>query len=236
MITIVFWPMGVLAKKLIAHYKVLGTFAIYYRQPAQPLEALLDKIKTYSKLAELAISRSLGAEEISRLAFYDSLTGLANRRLLIEHLLQAIAASQRSHKFAGLMFIDLDNFKPVNDRYGHKTGDALLIEMAKRLQQSIRAADTVARFGGDEFIVLVRDIDEDVERAKQPMQTLADKIYQRIQQPFTLAGENVYQSSCSIGLVLFHGNANSDEILSQADSAMYIAKNQQSKSHWYQGD
>lgn len=216
--------------------EVLGTFAIYHRQPAEPSSELLEKIKVYSKLAELAISRSLSAEQIRHLAYFDQLTGLANRTLLEEHLAQAIAGSQRSHKFAGLMFIDLDNFKPVNDLYGHKAGDSVLIEIANRLQQTVRSADTVARFGGDEFIVLLRDIDEDEVRCRHHMQTLANKIQHSLMRPYPLTQNSMHQCSSSIGLVLFQGNANSDELLRQADSAMYIAKKQQSKFCWFQAN
>ncbi|MBU1311955.1 MAG: diguanylate cyclase [Gammaproteobacteria bacterium] len=217
-----------------AQGKVLGTFAIYQRQPAEPSAELLEKIKTYSNLAELAISRSLSSSQIRRLAFYDSLTGLANRRLLEEHLLQAMAASKRSQKFCGLMFIDLDNFKPVNDLYGHKVGDALLEEVARRLQSAVRQADTVARFGGDEFIVLLRDIDADDRRSKQHMQVVATKIAQELSRPYPLNDNSMHQCACSIGLVLFLGDADSDELLRQADMAMYQAKKLgQNRPCWY---
>ncbi len=209
-----------------AQGKVLGTFAIYHRQPATPSIELLEKIKTYGNLAELAISRSLSAAQIRQLAFYDSLTGLANRRLLEEHLLQAIASSQRSQKYCGLMFIDLDHFKPVNDLYGHKMGDALLTEVAHRLQSTVRQADTVARFGGDEFIVLLRDIDTDAARSKQHMQQIATKITQELSRPYPLTEQSMHQCACSIGLVLFQGDTNTDELLHQADTAMYQAKRQ----------
>ena len=207
-----------------AQGKVLGTFAIYSREPTTPTAEQLEKIKTYSNLAELAISRSLSSEQILRLAFYDSLTGLANRRLLEEHLLQAIAASKRSQKYCGLMFIDLDNFKPVNDLFGHKTGDKLLAEVAKRLQSTVRAADTVARFGGDEFIVLLRDIDTDSERSQQHMQLVATKIAQELSRPYLVSHEKMHQCACSIGLVMFLGDTDSDELLRQADMAMYQSK------------
>ncbi|HEY0921628.1 sensor domain-containing diguanylate cyclase [Rheinheimera pacifica] len=207
-----------------AQGKVLGTFAIYHHQPATPSAEQLNIIKAYSNLAELAISRSLSAAQIRRLAFYDNLTGLANRRLLEEHLLQAIASSQRGQKYSGLMFIDLDNFKPVNDIYGHKKGDNLLADVARRLLSTVRQADTVARFGGDEFIVLLRDIDTDAERSKHYMQQIATKITQVLSRPYPLSENNMHQCACSIGLVLFQGNSNSDELLRQADTAMYQAK------------
>ncbi|WP_445766319.1 diguanylate cyclase domain-containing protein [Rheinheimera sp.] len=217
-----------------AQGKVLGTFAIYHRQPAEPSVEQLEKIKTYGNLAELAISRSLSGAQIRRLAFYDSLTGLANRRLLEEHLLQAMASSKRSQKYSGLMFIDLDNFKPVNDLYGHKVGDALLEEVAHRLQSAVRQADTVARFGGDEFIVLLRDIDTDLQRSQQHMQLVATKITQELSRPYPLSGNSMHQCACSIGLVLFQGDSDCDELLRQADTAMYQAKRQGlNKPCWY---
>ncbi|MDP2713865.1 diguanylate cyclase domain-containing protein [Rheinheimera sp.] len=217
-----------------AQGKVLGTFAIYHHQPTEPSAELLEKIKTYGNLAELAISRSLSATQIRQLAFYDSLTGLANRRLLEEHLLQAMASSKRNQQYCGLMFIDLDNFKPVNDIYGHKTGDTLLTEVARRLQSAVRSADTVARFGGDEFIVLLRDIDTDAGRSKLHMQQIAGKIAHELARPYPLSDHSMHQCACSIGLVLFLGEANSDDLLRQADSAMYLAKRQgQNQPCWF---
>lgn len=217
-----------------AQGKVLGTFAIYHHQPAEPSTELLEKIKTYGNLAELAISRSISNDQIRRLAFYDSLTGLANRRLLEEHMLQAMASSKRSQKYCGLMFIDLDNFKPVNDLYGHKVGDALLAEVARRLQASVRSADTVARFGGDEFIVLLREIDTDTRRSQQHIQLVASKIVQELARPYPLSDQSMHQCACSIGLVLFLGDKDSDELLRQADTAMYQAKNQRLNTPcWY---
>jgi len=216
-----------------AQGKVLGTFAIYHTQPAEPTALLIEKISSYSNLAELAISRSLSALQIRRLAFYDSLTGLANRRLLEEHLLQAMAASQRSQKYCCLMFIDMDDFKPVNDQYGHKAGDAVLAEVAKRLNNAVRAADTVSRFGGDEFIILVREIDQDANNSKQLIQALVTKIREYILQPYLLPSGQLHQCSCSIGLALFKGSISSDELLLQADSAMYNAKHRQTEACWF---
>lgn len=216
-----------------AQGKVLGTFAIYHTHPTEPTALLIEKIHSYSNLAELAISRSLSALQIRRLAFYDSLTGLANRRLLEEHLLQAMAASQRNQKYCCLMFIDMDDFKPVNDQYGHKAGDAVLAEVAKRLNSTVRAADTVSRFGGDEFIILVREIDQDANNSKQLIQTLVAKIRQYLLQPYLLPNGQLHHCSCSIGLALFKGSVCSDELLLQADSAMYNAKHQQTEACWF---
>ena len=140
-------------------------------------------------------------------------------------MLQAMAASSRSQHYCGLMFIDLDNFKPVNDIYGHKKGDCLLVEMAARLRNTVRQADTVARFGCDEFIVLLRDIDPDHNRSKEHMQIIAAKITQELSRPYPLTEQCMHQCACSIGLVLFQGDNDCDELLRRADSAMYQAKN-----------
>lgn len=219
-----------------ARGKVLGTFAIYQQQSAEPSAELLQKMKSYGNLAELAISRSQSAAKIRRLAFYDSLTGLANRSLLEQLVIQAIASSERSGQYCGLMFIDLDNFKPVNDSFGHKAGDKMLVDVARRLLDSVRAADTVARFGGDEFIVLLRDIDNDSSRSKRHMQQIADKICHALSQPYTVSEHLIHQSSCSIGMVLFQGESSCDELLRQADSAMYQAKRERlHRACWYDG-
>ncbi len=101
---------------------------------------------------EITVQKAL-EETVRRMAFYDSLTKLPNRRLLTDRLNQIMAASKRSSSYAALMFLDLDNFKPLNDAHGHGVGDLLLIEVAKRLTDAIREMDTVARFGGDEFVV-----------------------------------------------------------------------------------
>ncbi|WP_027669607.1 diguanylate cyclase domain-containing protein [Rheinheimera baltica] len=217
-----------------AQGEVLGTFAIYHNEPTAPSPELLKQIVAYGNLAELAISRSLSAAQIRQLAFYDALTGLANRRLLEEHLLQAMSSSQRNQKYCGLMFIDLDNFKPVNDLFGHKVGDTLLIEVAKRLTTTVRSADTVARFGGDEFIVLLRDIDTDTKLSRLYMQQIALKIAQELSRPYPLSDNLMHQCACSIGLVLFQNDNDYDELLRQADSAMYQAKRQGSNQPcWY---
>ncbi|MDX1676271.1 diguanylate cyclase domain-containing protein [Arsukibacterium sp.] len=218
--------------------KVLGTFGIYHSEPCQPTADQRQKISQYSHLAELAIERSVSAEKIRQLAFYDHLTGLPNRRLLEERLQHAIVNSKRSKKYCALMFIDLDNFKPVNDLYGHKTGDQVLCEVAERIRQAVREADTVARFGGDEFIVLLHDIasSKPVCRRRAEQVTLA--IAAAIQQPLATIRDQQPDHRCysSIGLVLFSGDEFSAELLlRQADAAMYQAKRQgKDQFCWYQ--
>lgn len=219
--------------------RVLGTFGIYQRQVAKPDATFTQKMQTFSNLAELAISRSLLAEKIRRMAFYDELTGLANRRLLDERLQQILAVNKRNHRVSALMFLDLDNFKPINDLYGHKTGDEVLKAFAVRLQSLVRQTDTVARLGGDEFIILLPELQPRDTDAKALVQQLAEKITLQLKVPFTLSEHHnrQYQCNCSIGMVLFSGEQDfPDEILRQADQAMYRAK-QQNGHHlcWYGG-
>lgn len=210
-----------------AGQRVLGTFGIYQRQPAKPDQTFTEKMQVFSNLAELAISRFNSAEKIRHMAFYDELTGLANRRLLDERLQQALASSRRSNRFGALLFLDLDNFKPVNDVYGHKTGDALLTAFASRLQQLVRQTDTVARLGGDEFIMLLVDLEPDATMARQQVELLLEKIRRALAQPFMLETpeQPVFNCHCSIGLSLYHGATDTaDELLKRADQAMYQAK------------
>ena len=163
---------------------------------------------------------------IHALAFYDPLTGLPNRRLLVERLQHTFAASARDHNHAALLFIDLDNFKILNDTKGHNIGDLLLIEVASRLRACVREGDTVARLGGDEFIVILQELDEESLRAAAQAEIICDKILAAISQPCYLLEDCEYQSSASIGISLFcNQDVTVDELLKRADTAMYQAKN-----------
>ncbi len=210
-----------------SHGEVLGTFALYHREPKIPADTLLQKVEVYSHLAEVAISRHLATNKIRHLALFDRLTNLPNRTYLYERLEQAMAYSQRNKQYCALLFIDLNNFKPVNDRYGHSVGDAVLIETAKRLLGQVRQTDTVARFGGDEFIVLLTDLNSQPELAEQQAQLLKTKLQQVLEQPYQLPHTATeHQGSASIGLVIFQGQQLSiDALLQAADTAMYQEKN-----------
>ncbi|MCX7192058.1 MAG: sensor domain-containing diguanylate cyclase [Proteobacteria bacterium] len=168
-------------------------------------------------------------EEIRKLAFYDALTQLPNRRLLNDRLDQAMAASKRSDHYGALMFVDLDNFKPLNDRYGHDVGDLLLVEASRRITRCLRETDTVARFGGDEFVVLLGELD--VEEAASAVQAefVAEKIRASLADAYYLqshnAGKIEHHCTSSIGVVLFINHKTpADDILKWADMAMYRAK------------
>lgn len=170
--------------------------------------------------------RKLNEERIHNLAFYDPLTGLANRRLLEDHIAQAMSTSSRNLHYCALLFIDLDHFKNLNDTLGHKLGDELLKQVAERLKSCVREGDTVARPGGDEFIILLQDIGYKQEEAANHAKLVAEKILSRFNEPYQLS-ESQYVLTASIGINLFIDHyENADEIMKRSDLAMYQAKAQ----------
>ncbi|MBI5889626.1 MAG: PAS domain S-box protein [Nitrosomonadales bacterium] len=157
--------------------------------------------------------------ELSLVANYDALTGVPNRRLLADRLRQSVAHAQRGGKMLAICYIDLDGFKEVNDQHGHETGDRLLVGVARRLQEVLRAGDTLARLGGDEFVVLFNDLAEDAECFQ-----ILDRIMQTLAEPMQLDGHQV-NVSASIGVTFYPAdNEDGDTLLRHADQAMYIAK------------
>lgn len=167
--------------------------------------------------------RKAAEERINALAFYDQLTGLPNRTLLRDRLQQAMAGSERDGSHGALLFIDLDNFKTLNDTQGHELGDQLLKTVAFRLREVIRETDTAARQGGDEFVVVVSDLGGEGIAALAAEQ-VAEKLLQVLAQPYAL-DSLVHRGSASIGVTLFQGHRfSSDELMKQADLAMYKAK------------
>lgn len=168
--------------------------------------------------------RKAAAGEIERLAFYDPLTGLPNRRLLQDRLKPALATSNRTEHYGALLFIDLDNFKTLNDTLGHDMGDLLLQQVAGRLLSCVRENDTVSRLGGDEFVVMLVDLSKERPVAAEQAEAIGNKILNIINQPFNLASHE-YISTPSIGTALFKGQEQSvEELLKHADIAMYQAK------------
>ena len=172
-------------------------------------------------------------DEIRNLAFYDELTKLPNRRLLNDRLEQNMAASKRSGHYGALMFLDLDNFKPLNDAHGHDAGDLLLIEVAHRLASCVREADTVARFGGDEFVVILSELSEDKAESTTQASIVAEKIRAALAEPYKLkiqhegqAETNIeHRCTSSIGVVLLiNHEISTEDIIKWADMAMYQAK------------
>ncbi|HEY0665037.1 MAG TPA: EAL domain-containing protein [Gallionella sp.] len=168
--------------------------------------------------------RKAADEEIRNLAFYDPLTRLPNRRLLRDRLRQAMATSVRNHQSGALLIIDLDNFKLLNDTLGHDKGDLLLQQVSQRLAFCVRDGDTVARLGGDEFVVMLEDLSGSIREAASQAEATGEKILDALNQKYQL-GDQKYHSTPSIGVALFGGHQQSiDELLKQAELAMYQAK------------
>jgi diguanylate cyclase (GGDEF)-like protein/PAS domain S-box-containing protein len=174
-------------------------------------------------------------QQVREMAFYDPLTKLLNRRLFIDRLNQTMAVTKRNACYGALMFLDLDNFKPLNDRYGHEVGDSFLVEAAARLAACVREVDTVARYGGDEFVVVLNDLHESKVESISQAAIIAEKIRTSLSSPFSLPthlatdrlASFVHHGTVSIGVAVFMGfNVPQDELIKQADSAMYRSKNE----------
>lgn len=168
----------------------------------------------------------LAAAEIHNLAFFDPLTALPNRRLLMDRLEQALLAGRRSQQHGAVLMLDLDNFKALNDTRGHAVGDVFLKEVARRLTDSVRQEDTVSRLGGDEFVVILESLGLDVNAAGLLAEQIAEKVRAALGEGYLLPGERIpYITSASIGICLFHDHDDArDELLKHADVALYQAK------------
>lgn len=175
-------------------------------------------------LAHEETLRRQAEDEIRQMAFHDHLTQLPNRRLLFDRMNQLLSASVRHGRYSALLFLDLDGFKGLNDGHGHDRGDRLLKEVAKRLQGSIRQEDTVARWAGDEFIVMLSELSSDAEEAKRRASAVAEKILAGLAQDYDLDGLT-YRCTASLGMTLFgRGKEPLDDIIKRADHLMYQAK------------
>ena len=189
-----------------------------------PLKDAGGQIIGINVVAEDITERKAAEEEIKRLAFYDSLTQLPNRRFLLDRLRQALAVSTRTHLYGALLFIDLDNFKVLNDTLGHDQGDRLLQQVARRLVTCVRESDTVARFGGDEFVVMLEHLIGGQQSPEIQARIVAEKILGSLARPYLLSGQE-YIITPSIGVTLFLNHRDTvDQLLKQADLAMYQAK------------
>lgn len=191
------------------------------------------KVIGFYGMSRVITERKKMQEQVRQLAFYDPLTTLPNRHLLTDRLDQAMATSKRKGCYGALMFLDLDNFKPINDSHGHIAGDLLLIEVAKRLKQCVREIDTIARFGGDEFIVVLSELKQDQAEAYQQAQSVAEKIRLTLAETYQLTVHYDNQTSAyiehsctaSIGVALFLGQEISiEDLCKRADNSMYKAK------------
>ena len=202
---------------------------------AKPMSDASGTITGYHGITRETTQRRQLEDQVRQLAFYDPLTKLPNRRLLNDRLNQSMATSQRKAGYCALMILDLDNFKPLNDTHGHLVGDLLLIEAADRLRRCVREVDTVARFGGDEFVVLLNDLSADRTEATAQAETVAEKIRLGLSEPYLLKLKQPTQEqadvtvehrcSASIGVVVYIGKETKQEmVLKWADAAMYQAK------------
>jgi len=171
--------------------------------------------------------RKLAEAHIERLAYYDALTDLPNRRLLTDHLERDLARARRHKHFGAMLFLDLDRFKNINDSLGHHVGDALLQEVARRLASDLRLEDTVSRLGGDEFVMLLSEMGDEPSNAASQAQTKAEQVQQNLSKPYKILGHDLHITP-SIGVAIFPSdddpNENSNDILRHADTAMYRAK------------
>lgn len=192
------------------------------------LNCLPKMIKNEAPMLRIALTditqQKAALDQLEHLAFYDPLTDLPNRQLLKDRLHLALAASARSRKYGGLLFIDLDNFKTLNDTLGHNVGDLLLQQVAQRLLSSVRKNDTAARLGGDEFVVMLEDLSENEQEAAIHAEISGKKILAALNAPYLLNGHD-YRCSSSIGATMFYDHAvPEDELLRHVDIAMYQAK------------
>jgi diguanylate cyclase (GGDEF)-like protein/PAS domain S-box-containing protein len=184
-----------------------------------------DGVTTHYVGAFSEVTKAKEAEAaIHRLAYYDPLTNLPNRRLLHDRIGQALVGSRRSGHHGAVVFLDLDNFKSLNDTRGHDVGDQLLVEMARRIQANVRGGDTVARLGGDEFVLIFEDLSTDAKDATNQVSLMGEKIRQAIAQPCDLDGIE-FRCTASFGVALYRGQDETvTTLLKNADIAMYKAK------------
>jgi diguanylate cyclase (GGDEF)-like protein/PAS domain S-box-containing protein len=212
---------GLAAFPLLRDHAPFGVVAVFFDRRRELVPAAIDLVQAICLQAAQALARVRLQEELAHLALHDQLTGLANRALLREHIDSALAASVRTNQPVAMMFLDLDRFKPINDRLGHPTGDEVLREVAERLRAVVRDSDVIGRFGGDEFIVLCPDTD-DAEAA-----LISERLREEVGRPMEWLPEG-FAVSASVGVVVHHASehpATTDELLEIADAEMYRAKN-----------
>lgn len=199
---------------------VLGTFALYSATVRAPTEDEIRLVDLATKIAGIAIERKQSEDRIRYMASHDVLTGLSNRAVLKERLNQAITHATRNNRGVSVLFIDLDNFKLVNDSLGHNIGDELLKGVAARMEHCVRASDTVVRLGGDEFVIMLTDQARDQNKNSAALTQIRDAITA----PMVLDGHQL-RVTCSMGIASYPGDGeDSDTLLANADAAMYRAK------------
>ncbi len=200
--------------------KVMGTFALYAKEVRKPAAIETQMIDIATRIAGIAIERKHTEDSIRHMALHDALTGLPNRVLLDERIQQALLHSARDGRGVAVVFIDLDQFKLINDSLGHSAGDELLKAVADRMVQSVRNIDTVARLGGDEFVIVLFDAPDNMEGIAHTLQRIQSVVAQPLQ-----IGAQKLQVTCSMGVATYPENGTDIEtLLMNADAAMYSAK------------
>lgn len=212
---------GLASFPLLRDHAPFGVVGVFFDRRRELEPAAIELVQAICLQAAQALARIRLQEELAHLALHDQLTGLANRALLREHIDAALAASMRTNQPLAMMFIDLDRFKPINDRLGHPTGDEVLREVAERLRSTVRDSDVIGRFGGDEFIVVCPETDDE-EAA-----LISERVREEVGRPMEWLPEG-FAVSASVGVVVHHTSehpATTDELLEVADAEMYRAKN-----------
>ncbi|NTJ66588.1 EAL domain-containing protein [Agrobacterium rhizogenes] len=206
---------------IVSHQSnVLGTFALYSKAPREPTAIELDLVMTAGRLAGIAIERKLTEERIRFMAHHDELTGLPNRTLLQERLPHALLDAERLGHWVSVVFVDLDNFKVVNDSLGHKAGDKLLRTAADRMQKLVGPTDMVVRLGGDEFVIVLTQQSPDTDVVLEKVRAIRNALAETIE----INGYD-YRIACSIGIASYpNDGSNADTLIANADAAMYRAK------------
>lgn len=207
---------------------IYGLLGVYSRKPGRFSQESLNFLRGITNTLASAMDRKVSDQQLMRIAQFDPLTSLPNRSLYLDRLLQTIHQARRDHRFVGVLFIDLDRFKMVNDTLGHGAGDDLLLQVAQRLQACVRACDTVGRLGGDEFSVALDDM-----ASPEDAGIVANKIVAALALPFDVLGQQLYVSA-SVGISIFPSDGTEpDELLKNADTAMYRVKQAGRNSHQF---
>jgi len=211
---------GAFAFPVLVGAEVVPVVEIFSDRPTEVDQGLLAAVAALGGQLGRVVERTRAQEEIAHQALHDGLTGLPNRVLLLDRLERALARSGRSAGLSGVLFVDLDRFKVVNDSYGHGVGDRVLIEVASRLDAAVRPGDTVARLGGDEFVILCEELENESEALR-----VAERLELNLLAPFQLEGGDEHVLTSSIGLAIGHPWAtDAESLLRDADAAMYRAK------------
>ena len=210
------WSTPILSHKS----EVLGIFSTYSKEAREPTDVEQRLIDVATRIAGIAIQRRLAEDRIQFMATHDALTGLSNRTLLNDRLSQAVLYAQRYDRWVTVLFVDLDNFKFINDSLGHNAGDELLKTVANRMVGCIRATDTVVRIGGDEFVIVLFDQPKDVDAISETVR----KIQSAIAEPICMEGNHLRVTS-SIGIASYpNDGVDADTLLANSDAALYRAK------------